>query len=137
MILKTFVFLGLSGAEKTTLLEIIAGFRKPDFGRIILDGKDITDKPTNERKIVMCHGRYLFPHLSVEENIGYGIKDKRKKERVKEVAEMLGIEHLLKRKPDTLSMGEQQRVALARALAIEPKVILLDEPLKLSGQTHS
>ncbi len=132
-----FVFLGLSGAGKTTLLEIIAGFRKPDSGRIILDGMDITDKPINERKIVMCHGRYLFPHLSVEENIGYGIKDKRKKERVKEVAEMLGIEHLLKRKPETLSMGEQQRVALARALAVEPKVILLDEPLNsLDRLTH-
>jgi len=133
-----FVFLGLSGAGKTTLLEIIAGFRRPDSGRILLDGVDITDKPINERKIVMCHGRFLFPHLSVEENIGYGIKDKkRRKEKVREVARMLGIEHLLKRKPETLSMGEQQRVALARALAIKPKVILLDEPLNsLDRLTH-
>ncbi len=132
-----FVVLGSSGAGKTTLLEIIAGFRKPDSGRIILDGEDVTNKPINERKIVMCHGRYLFPNMSVEENIGYGIRGGNRKERVREVARMLGIEHLLKRKPDTLSMGEQQRVALARALAVEPKVILLDEPLNsLDRLTH-
>ncbi len=133
-----FVILGLSGAGKTTLLEIIAGFRKPDSGRILLDGEDVTNKPINERKIVMCHGRFLFPHMSVEENIGYGIRDKRRrKERVREVAKMLGIEHLLGRMPETLSMGEQQRVALARALAVEPKVILLDEPLNsLDRLTH-
>jgi len=133
-----FVVLGLSGAGKTTLLEMIAGFRKPDSGKILLDGEDVTNKPINERKIVMCHGRFLFPHMSVEENIGYGIRDKRRRrERVREVAEMLGIEHLLQRSPETLSMGEQQRVALARALAVEPKVILLDEPLNsLDRLTH-
>ncbi len=65
-----FVFLGSSGAGKTTLLEIIAGFRRPDSGRILLDSEDITK---NERRIVMCHGGFLFPHLSVEKNIGYGI----------------------------------------------------------------
>ena len=133
-----FVVLGLSGAGKTTLLEMIAGFRKPDSGKILLDGEDVTNKPINERKIVMCHGRFLFPHMSVEENIGYGIRDKRRRRgRVREVAEMLGIEHLLQRSPETLSMGEQQRVALARALAVEPKVILLDEPLNsLDRLTH-
>jgi len=133
-----FVFLGLSGSGKTTLLEIIAGFRKPDCGRILLDGEDITNKPINERRIVMCHGRYLFPHLSVKDNIGFGIRDRKlREEKVREVSRMLGIEHLLHRKPDTLSMGEQQRVALARALAVEPKVILLDEPLNsLDRLTH-
>ena len=133
-----FVFLGLSGSGKTTLLEIIAGFRKPDSGRILLDGEDITNKPINERRIVMSHGRYLFPHLSVKDNIGFGIRDRKlREEKVREVSRMLGIEHLLHRKPDTLSMGEQQRVALARALAVEPKVILLDEPLNsLDRLTH-
>ncbi len=134
-----FVFLGLSGAGKTTLLEIIAGFRRVDEGRIFLDGVDITNAPVNERSIVLCHGRYLFPHMSVEANIGYGVgggREERKK-RVREVAEMLGIEHLLKRKPGTLSMGEQQRVALARAIAVNPKVVLLDEPLNsLDRLTH-
>ncbi len=133
-----FVFLGLSGAGKTTLLEIIAGFRKADEGKILLNGVDITEKPINERKIVMCHGRYLFPHMSVFDNIAYGFgKKESRKEKVKEVAEMIGIEHLLDRRPETLSMGEQQRVALARALAVNPEVVLLDEPLNsLDRLTH-
>ena len=133
-----FVVLGLSGSGKTTLLEIIAGFRKPDDGKIYLNGEDITNKPINERKIVMCHGKYLFPHLSVKDNIGIGIRDKRLiEEKVKEISKLLGIEHLLNRKPDTLSGGEQQRVALARALVVEPEVILLDEPLNaLDRLTH-
>ena len=133
-----FVFLGLSGSGKTTLLEIIAGFRKPDSGKILIDGEDITNKPVNDRKVVMCHGKYLFPHMSVKDNIGYGIKDRRARERkIREVSRMLGIENLLNRKPETLSMGEQQRVALARALAVEPRVILLDEPLNsLDRLTH-
>ena len=134
-----FVFLGLSGAGKTTLLELIAGFRKADSGRILLDGEDITDLPVSERRIVLCHGRYLFPHMSVYDNIAYGLKRARRRDgnRVREVAEMLGIERLLDRKPVTLSMGEQQRVALARALAVDPKVVLLDEPLNsLDRLTH-
>jgi molybdate transport system ATP-binding protein len=133
-----FVVLGLSGSGKTTLLEIIAGFRKPDDGKIYLNGEDITNKPINERKIVMCHGKYLFPHLSIKDNIGIGIRDKRlREEKVKEISKLLGIEHLLNRKPDTLSGGEQQRVALARALVVEPEVILLDEPLNaLDRLTH-
>lgn len=133
-----FVVLGLSGSGKTTLLEIIAGFRKPDSGKIYLNGEDITNKPINERKIVMCHGKYLFPHLSVKDNIGIGIRDKKlREEKVKEISKLLGIEHLLNRKPDTLSGGEQQRVALARALVVEPEVVLLDEPLNaLDRLTH-
>ncbi len=125
-----FVLLGLSGSGKTTFLEILAGFRKLDEGKIILNGEDITEKPINKRKIVMCHGKYLFPHLTVFDNIGFGIRDKKVRERkVREVSEALGISHLLNRKPETLSSGEQQRVALARALVLEPEVILLDEPL--------
>ncbi|ADG12850.1 ABC transporter related protein [Methanocaldococcus infernus ME] len=125
-----FVLLGLSGSGKTTFLEILAGFRKLDEGKIILNGEDITEKPINKRKIVMCHGKYLFPHLTVFDNIGFGIRDKKVREKkVREVSEALGISHLLNRKPETLSSGEQQRVALARALVLEPEVILLDEPL--------
>ncbi|WP_421077591.1 ATP-binding cassette domain-containing protein [Methanothermococcus sp. Ax23] len=127
-----FVFLGLSGSGKTTLLEIIAGFRKADEGKLILNGEDITKKPINERKIVMCNGRYLFPHLTVKENIGFGIikeKNNKKIEKIKNICKILKIEHLLNRYPKNLSMGEQQRVALAMALVLEPEIILLDEPL--------
>jgi len=131
-----FIFLGLSGSGKTTLLEIIAGFRKADEGKIILNGEDITNKPINERKIVMCNGRYLFPHLTVKENIGFGIKNNKnkknknnKEEKIKSICKILKIEHLLNRYPKNLSMGEQQRVALAMALVLEPEIILLDEPL--------
>ncbi len=138
---KYFVILGPSGSGKTTLLEIIVGFIKPEKGRIFLNEKDITNFPINKRKIVMCHGRYLFPHMTVEENIAYGIKGKRSKNErnkiVKKIAEKLNILHLLSRKPETLSMGEGQRVALARALVTEPEVILFDEPLNsLDRLTH-
>ncbi|WP_457613823.1 ABC transporter ATP-binding protein [Methanocaldococcus sp.] len=133
-----FVILGSSGSGKTTLLEILAGFRKADMGNIYLDGEDITKKAISDRKIVMCHGKYLFPHLSVKDNIGIGIKDKNiREERVREISEMLGITHLLNRNPKILSRGEQQRVALARALVVNPKIILLDEPLNaLDKLTH-
>ncbi len=129
-----FVFLGLSGSGKTTLLEILAGFRKADKGKIILNGVDITNKPINKRKIVMCNGRYLFPHLTVRENIGFGISEKNKQEnkkinKIKNICKILKIEHLLDRYPRNLSMGEQQRVALAMAIILEPEIILLDEPL--------
>ncbi len=130
-----FVFLGLSGSGKTTLLEIIAGFRKADEGKIILNGEDITDKAINKRKIVMCNGRYLFPHLTVRENIGFGITEKNKHDKIKkikkikDICKILKIEHLLDRYPKNLSMGEQQRVSLAMAIVLEPEVILLDEPL--------
>ncbi|ACX72721.1 ABC transporter releated protein [Methanocaldococcus vulcanius M7] len=133
-----FVVLGSSGSGKTTLLEILAGFRKADMGSIYLDGEDITNKPISDRKIVMCHGKYLFPHLSVKDNIGIGIRNKKiREEKVKEISKMLGISHLLNRNPKTLSRGEQQRVALARALVVNPKIILLDEPLSaLDKLTH-
>ncbi|ADB58856.1 ATP-binding cassette domain-containing protein [Archaeoglobus profundus] len=129
-----FVLLGHSGAGKTLLLEIIAGLHKPDSGRIYLEGEDVTGKPPEKRNVAYMPQNYaLFPHLSVYDNIAYGLKIRKfeKNEirrKVLELSEVLGISHLLHRKPNTLSGGEQQRVALARALAIEPKLLLLDEP---------
>ncbi|ABR55508.1 ABC transporter related [Methanococcus vannielii SB] len=127
-----FVILGLSGSGKTTILEMIAGYKKPDSGKILLDGEDITNKPLHERKIVLCNGKYLFPHLSVRKNIEYGIKNLKKSERdvkVNKISNLLNISHLLDKNPKKISSGEQQRVALGMALIMEPKIILLDEPL--------
>jgi len=136
-----FVILGPTGAGKTLLLELIAGFHFPDEGRILIDGKDMTFSPPEERNIGFIYQDYmLFPHFTVEKNIAFGLRARQqgcfKRERreeierkVKEVLQMLGIEHLAKRRPATLSGGEQQKVAIARALAIEPRILLLDEPL--------
>ncbi|MBP2144271.1 molybdate transport system ATP-binding protein [Methanococcus voltae] len=190
------VLVGLSGSGKTTLLELLAGFREPDEGIIYLDGEDITNKEINKRKILLCNGNYLFPHLTVRENIGFGYKhtlealyadtyndmamkgmenpqdvkihtredttDKTKNndknnetsskslsyfekmksklkskkdiksktdEKIENIAKLLKIEHTLDRKPANLSSGEKQRVALAMTLSMNPKVVLLDEPL--------
>lgn len=128
------IILGPSGAGKTLLIETIAGIFKPERGRIWLDSEDITDLPPEKREISYIPQNYaLFPHLTVYENIAYGMRLRRfsKEEierEVEELSEILGIEGLLKRKPKTLSGGEQQRVAIARALAIKPKLLLLDEP---------
>ncbi len=130
-----FVVLGPSGAGKTVLIQVVAGILKPDKGRVMFDGEDVTDFPPEERNVGYVPQNYaLFPHLTVYENIAFGLKarglERREvKRRVKEVASKLGIEHLLHRHPRTLSGGEAQRVALARALVIEPRVLLLDEPL--------
>ncbi|ABR56998.1 ABC transporter related [Methanococcus aeolicus Nankai-3] len=128
-----FIFLGLSGSGKTTLLEIMAGFSKADSGTILLDGKDITNKPINKRNIALCNGKYLFPHLTISKNIELGIKNNSNKndkiEIIENIAKTLKIKHLLNRYPKNLSMGERQRVSLAMALAMEPRIILLDEPL--------
>jgi len=139
-----FVILGPTGAGKTLLLELIAGFHFPDEGRILIDGEDMTFSPPEERNIGFIYQDYmLFPHLTVEKNIAFGLRARQrgrfkqeKRERreeierkVKEVLQMLGIEHLARRRPATLSGGEQQKVAIARALAIEPRILLLDEPL--------
>ncbi|MBP2171810.1 ATP-binding cassette domain-containing protein [Methanococcus voltae] len=188
------VLVGLSGSGKTTLLELLAGFREPDEGSIFLDGEDITNKEINKRKILLCNGNYLFPHLTVRENIGFGYKHtlealyadtyndmaikemqnpedfkihtredkgnndknndneknskslgyfekmknklKSKKDiksktdkKIENIAKLLKIEHTLDRKPANLSSGEKQRVALAMTLSMNPKVVLLDEPL--------
>ncbi|PIP55121.1 MAG: ABC transporter [Bacteroidetes bacterium CG23_combo_of_CG06-09_8_20_14_all_32_9] len=130
-----YVLLGASGTGKSLLLEIISGITAPDSGNIFLDGNDITYKKTQDRKIVLVfNDRVLFPHLTVFDNIAFPLRYRKKrhteiKEKVTELANLVEIEHLLYRKPGTLSGGESQRVALARVLAAQPKCLLLDEPL--------
>ncbi len=139
-----FVFIGPTGAGKSILLETMAGIYSPDTGCILMDGKDITNVPSRERNIGMVYQDYaLFPYLSVDDNIAFGLKNLRMgkediRNKVEELKEFLGIAHLAHRYPGTLSGGEQQKVAMARAIAIEPKVLLLDEPLSaLDSQTKS
>ena len=128
-------FLGPSGCGKTTTLRMIAGFEQPSAGTIVVDGTDITHRPPNRRNVGMVFQSYaLFPNMSVADNIGFGLKvRKTPKDKIrKKVDELLGIINLPdkgERYPYQLSGGQQQRVALARALAIEPQVLLLDEPL--------
>ena len=130
-----FVLLGVSGAGKSLLLEIIAGLVNPDSGNIFLDDKNITKEKIQKRQIGLVFQDYaVFPHLSVKENIAYPLRSKRLNSSeihkcVEHLAKEMNILHLLNRKPTTLSGGELQRVALARTLALEPKILLLDEPL--------
>lgn len=128
------VVLGPSGAGKTLLLECIAGLRKPDSGLILIDGNDVTSLPPEKREIAFLPQNYaLWPHMRVFDNIAYplrcrGISENEIKRMVKRVSDELEIDHILDRKPASLSGGEQQRVALARALVWGFKAILLDEP---------
>ncbi|MFM2105995.1 MAG: hypothetical protein RL338_1027 [Chloroflexota bacterium] len=128
-------FLGPSGCGKTTTLRMIAGFEAPTAGRILLDGAEITSVPANRRNVGMVFQSYaLFPNMTVAENIAFGLKVRRrpKDEIRRKVDELLGLIHLGGKGgkyPYELSGGMQQRVALARALAIEPGILLLDEPL--------
>jgi len=130
-----FVVLGPTGAGKTVLLETVAGLYQLCKGRILLNGEDITAVPPERRGIGFVYQDYvLFPHLSVAGNIAFGLKLRRLgrgtiEDRLADISQLLGIDHLLHRKPGTLSGGEQQRVALARALVVEPRLLLLDEPL--------
>ena len=130
-----FVLLGPTGAGKTLLLELIAGFHIPDEGRILLNGVDVTQEPPEKRQIGFVYQDYsLFPHMTVEENIAFGLKvrglpKKEIERKVEEMKELVGISNLGSRYPSTLSGGEQQRVSVARALAVDPTVLLLDEPL--------
>lgn len=127
--------LGPSGCGKTTTLRIIAGFEFPTLGKIILDGQEINSLPPHKREMSMVFQSYaIFPHLTVFENIAYGLNVKRLpksviKERVNKVLELVHLEGYGDRAPTQLSGGQQQRVALARALIMEPKVLLMDEPL--------
>jgi putative spermidine/putrescine transport system ATP-binding protein len=127
--------LGPSGCGKTTILRMIAGFEKPTSGSILVEGKDISPLPPNQRKIGMVFQAYaLFPNMNVEDNVGFGLKiagvaaDERKA-RVEEMLKLIGLPGYGKRFPFELSGGQQQRVALARALAPKPRMLLLDEPL--------
>jgi putative spermidine/putrescine transport system ATP-binding protein len=127
--------LGPSGCGKTTALRLVAGFDQPDKGRIVVDGKDVTSVAPNKRDMGMVFQAYsLFPNMTAAQNVEFGLKirgkdrgDRRK--RVDDLLELVGLGHAGGRYPHQLSGGMQQRVALARALAIEPRVLLLDEPL--------
>jgi iron(III) transport system ATP-binding protein len=127
--------LGPSGCGKTTTLRLIAGFEFPTEGTILLDGKVINDDPPHKRDMSMVFQSYaIFPHLTVYENTAYGLKVQRlsrseTRERVARALEMVELTGLENRAPNQLSGGQQQRVALARALVMEPKVLLMDEPL--------
>ena len=127
--------LGPSGCGKTTALRILAGLDDPTSGEVALDGRDITGLPANKRDMGMVFQAYsLFPHLTVLDNVAFGLKmrGKTKAQRLSRSADMLDLVGLSEHKSkyaDQLSGGQQQRVALARALAIEPQVLLLDEPL--------
>lgn len=118
--------LGPNGAGKTTLLEAIAGLADLDGGRITLDNEAISSLPPQKRGVgYVPQQAYLFPNMTVRGNVFYGARDPG---HAKMVMETLGISHLVDRKPDTLSGGEQQRVSIARALATKPRILLLDEP---------
>lgn len=125
--------LGQSGCGKSTLLRSIAGLEDVDAGRILIDGKDITNLSPRQREVGMVFQSYaLFPNMSVFDNIAYGLKMKKvknSKSRVKKMIEMVDLIGKEESYPHQLSGGQQQRVALARALVMEPKVLLLDEPL--------
>jgi spermidine/putrescine transport system ATP-binding protein len=127
--------LGPSGCGKTTTLRIIGGFLKPDTGRVIFEGKDITDLPPNKRQLNTVFQNYaLFPHLTIAENIAFGLKIKKKskeyiKDKIKYALKLVNLEGFENRMPQSLSGGQQQRIAIARAIVNEPKVLLLDEPL--------
>jgi putative spermidine/putrescine transport system ATP-binding protein len=128
-------FLGPSGCGKTTTLRMIAGFEQLDSGTITLDGRDIVPVPPNRRDIGMVFQAYaLFPNMTIRENVAFGLRMKKTPKaeldkHVDNVLEMVRLQDTAKRYPHQLSGGQQQRIALARALAVEPRVLLLDEPL--------
>jgi sn-glycerol 3-phosphate transport system ATP-binding protein len=129
------VLLGPSGSGKSTVLRLIAGLEEATAGRIFIAGKDVTALPPAEREIAMVFQSYaLFPHLDVAENVVFGLKVRRigaaeRAERLKRVADLLGLSALLSRKPSQLSGGQRQRVALGRAIVAETRICLMDEPM--------
>lgn len=127
--------LGPSGCGKTTTLRLIGGFESPDTGKIIFDGKDITDVPPNKRQLNTVFQKYaLFTHMTIAENIAFGLKIKKKSksyidDKIKYALKLVNLDGYENRMADSLSGGQQQRIAIARAIVNEPKVLLLDEPL--------
>src|SRR4051812_34980985 len=127
--------LGPSGSGKTTTLRLIAGFERPDAGRVSLAGEDVTDLPPYARDVNTVFQDYaLFPHMTVQENVAYGLRVKgvakrERMQRAQEALEMVDLGAFGGRKPIQLSGGQRQRVALARAIVNSPRVLLLDEPL--------
>jgi putative spermidine/putrescine transport system ATP-binding protein len=130
-----FTLLGPSGSGKTTTLRIIAGFERPDAGKVELHGADVTNRAPYERDVNTVFQDYaLFPHMTVAENVAYGLRVKRvpraeRKRRVQEILDVVRLPDVADRKPIQLSGGQRQRIALARALVNAPRVLLLDEPL--------
>ncbi|MFD3155705.1 ABC transporter ATP-binding protein [Haloimpatiens sp. FM7330] len=130
-----FVILGPSGTGKTIILDVIAGLIKPDDGKVIYNDIDYNKVLPENRKVGFIYQDYLlFPHLNVKDNIIFGLKNmkftkKQIDKKLIDICKMFNIEHLLYRKPKTLSGGEQQRIAIARALIRLPRIVLLDEPL--------
>jgi putative spermidine/putrescine transport system ATP-binding protein len=128
--------LGPSGCGKTTALRIVAGFEAPTSGRVVVEGNDLTNVPANKRDMGMVFQAYsLFPNMTAEANVEFGLRIRGengavRRTRVEELLELVGLTAAAKRYPHQLSGGMQQRVALARALAIEPRLLLLDEPLQ-------
>jgi len=142
-----FALLGPSGCGKTTLLRLIAGFEQASAGRILLDGVDLAPVPPHRRPVNMMFQSYaLFPHLTVEGNVAFGLKQEglpkaQIAERVADMLALVRLENLGRRKPHELSGGQRQRVALARSLVKRPRMLLLDEPMaaldkKLRGETQ-
>jgi len=130
-----FALLGPSGCGKSTLLRLIAGFNQAQHGRLLIDGEEVSTVPPWKRNVGMVFQSYaLWPHMTVAQNVAFGLEERKlpKAEvdaRVRQALELVGLEGLAARRPGQLSGGQQQRVALARTLAIEPRVLLLDEPL--------
>jgi iron(III) transport system ATP-binding protein len=132
---ELFAFLGPSGCGKTTLLRLIAGFAQAQTGQVLLDGQDVAALPPWKRDVGMVFQSYaLWPHMTVAQNVAFGLEERRRPRaevtaKVAKALELVGLSGYAQRRPSQLSGGQQQRVALARTIAIEPKVLLLDEPL--------
>jgi iron(III) transport system ATP-binding protein len=142
-----FALLGPSGSGKSTLLRLIAGFNQHQSGEVLIDGKDVTGTPPWKRNVGMVFQNYaLWPHMTVEQNVAFGLEERKLpraqvRTKVEAALDLVGLADFAKRRPGQLSGGQQQRVAIARTLAIEPQVLLLDEPLsnldaKLRVQTR-